>query len=599
MRGLALALVVVTGAAEAVAAPQVVAVTTATSDVRDVLVDGDARLLATSGGIVIDRAGRRTLLTSRDGLPGVRFISLSKTAAGVWAGGVDGLALLRRTGEHYRVAETLALRRARRVIDAHGATWFATFGTGLHRRGAEANAPLQRIPIGRYRKRITDLLATRTGLWVASAGTGLVRISPTGRLTAIRDARSGLASELVWRLMATGRDIIAATSAGLSVLRGGQVVREHQLTTAIASLAIRDVRALARHNGAWIAGTYGGGVYRLRGHAARRIAGAITRVHALAASGHDLLIAHDRGATRVTGSRVHQLIAGGLHNPDVTALARAFGKIWIGTFAAGLATMQSSGAITPVTIATRRWRINQRINDLAVTGAGSQQRLWIATDRGLWSHDGRRFVPVMASDGPGRVPVTSLHVDRRGALWLTTARAVLRLHDGIWKAYLGDAQVPQLQAQAVTTDAAGYAWIGTLSGLLRLDPATGKLRHFNSASGDTAVDWVTAVVPWGQRVVAGTYHGGLSWPAARGFAVERRSATGLPAGWVNPHAMRVIDGTLWFGALDRGLVIGRRGSWQRLTIAHGLPGNDVTAILPLDSMTVLIGTRAGLARISK
>ena len=117
------------------------------------------------------------------------------------------------------------------------------------------------------------------------------------------------------------------------------------------------------------------------------------------------------------------------------------------------------------------------------------------------------------------------------------------------------------------------------------------------SSGDLPVDWVTALAVHGGRLVAGTYHGGLSWRNAGGFRTEGE-AQGLPAGWVNPHAMKTIDGKLWIGTLERGLLIGNRGSWTHLQLRNGLPSDDVTDFLA-DGDSVWVATRGGLARVER
>ena len=109
------------------------------------------------------------------------------------------------------------------------------------------------------------------------------------------------------------------------------------------------------------------------------------------------------------------------------------------------------------------------------------------------------------------------------------------------------------------------------------------------------------MLPWGDGVVAGTYHGGLSFFDGRAFRIEREgpAPSGIPSGWVNPHAMRRIGDALYIGTLDRGLVVGRPGAWTRMTTTDGLPSNDVTAVLPADDGSVWVGTRGGLARIAR
>jgi hypothetical protein len=110
------------------------------------------------------------------------------------------------------------------------------------------------------------------------------------------------------------------------------------------------------------------------------------------------------------------------------------------------------------------------------------------------------------------------------------------------------------------------------------------------------VDWVTALARHGDGIVAGTYHGGLSWLEGSDFHIERE-AHGLPAGWVNPHAMRRIGDAYFVGTLERGLVVGSRGAWSHLTVRDGLPSDDVTDVLPDGQGRAWVATRGGLARV--
>src|SRR5262249_51253647 len=98
-------------------------------------------------------------------------------------------------------------------------------------------------------------------------------------------------------------------------------------------------------------------------------------------------------------------------------------------------------------------------------------------------------------------------------------------------------------------------------------------------------------------IAVGTYNGGLSFLGNASPRLERES-DGLPAGWVNPRAMRRVRGELWLGALDRGLVHGAPGAWRRIGLAEHLPSADVTAILPDGERGAWIATRGGLARLA-
>ncbi len=628
----AAALVLAAGSGAAVAAPRVTRVITATADVHDVAVLGDRVLLATSGGLVVRRGDTvERVIGAADGLPGARLRSVSVIDGRVWVGGVDGAAVLTmRTASGGAVEDTgtlavermFALRRVTRVVAWKGSTWLATFGGGLHRldgdgvRGygglgvafaavrsgddaARTADDLLRVDIGTWRTRLTDLAVHGDRLWVASAGEGVAILDASGKLERVLDDDHGLPDASVWDLAPDGERMVIATSGGLAVWNGSAIEKGASLAKASRGLPIRDLRAVVPDGAGAIVASYGGGIWRLADGKRKRVAGErALRPRAIVRDGAALIVAHDRGAARTdAAAALRPMHGGGLHDADVTALARAFGVTWVATFGQGLARIDARGNVVAVDRAVERWGLDPRINDLAVTTEPDGERLWIATDHGLWWHDGRQFAPEFADGAPLAVHVTSLHVDASGALWTTSARTVARRAGGTWTAWTGDERTPMLQAQSITTDARGRVWIGSLAGLMQLDPATGTLTHHDVASGALAVDWVTSVVPWGDGIVAGTYHGGLTWFDGTRFTLEREGK--LPAGWVNPHAMRRHGDRLWFGALDRGLVIGRRGAWTRLDLADGLPSRDVTAILPAaDGHSVWVGTRGGLALIT-
>ncbi len=604
MKALTLALAVVLGSTSAARAQEleVRQVIGATSDVHDVAVSGDRVLAATSGGLVIRRGGRvERVLGAREGLLGARLRSVSVTEDGVWAGGIEGCVLLDLGGDGPRVVRELSLRRVRRVARFGGAIWVGTYGGGLYRLAGPAADP-ERVDLGSHHAlaRVTDLEVQGGALWVSTAGAGLVRLSPEGRVLA--RVRAGLADAIVWDLHATGDRLLVATLGGLSVLGPGGLERRAREAVVAGRLPIRDVRAVVADGDAlWVA-TFGAGVHRVLPGRARPVAarGAETPVaRALARGAQGVLVASERGLLGAgAGGRLSALSTGGLPSADVTALARAFGALWVGTFDSGLARVRE-GRVEAQGRATERWGLDRRINDLAVTRDGrGRETLWIATDRGLYWHDGRRFSPALDPGAPRGEHVTALHVDRSGALWVTSSRQLARLRDGAWQAWTGDERVPVMQLHAVTTTPDGDVWVGSLHGLLRFDPESGRFDRNTVSSGALPVDWVTAVLPWEGGVVAGTYHGGLAWFDGSRFRVEREASGGLPAGWVNPHAMRFIDGRLFIGTLERGLVVGRDGRWTRLGVADGLPSDDVTDVLPAGDGTAWIATRGGLARVA-
>lgn len=578
------------------AQPRVERVVTATADARDVVTVGERSYVATEGGLLVLRGPtvERTL-GATDGLPGARLRSVSLVDGDLWVGAVEGTARVVIEGDELRVSQTFEPRRVRRVVGFGDSLWLASHGGGLCRLRGDS---VERVPLGVANAyvRLTDLLVHEGELWVATHGVGILRLGPDGSVRSRIREGDGLPSAYVWRLAERDGRVVATTIDGIAVFGTGGVERQHAWTATARQLPVRDVRAIEWSDGALWLGTYGAGLYRapLDGGRPRRV-GRDESVHALADTSAGLLVAHAGGVGRADGQRVVSIAGGGLPSGDVTAMAHAFGTLWVGTFGHGLARMRR-GAFESAS--TERWALDRRINDLAVTGRGRAERLWIATDRGLYWHDGRIFSRIEDPNGPSWIHNTSLHVDGAGAVWVTTGRELCRHRDGRWRCWTGDATFPVAQLHAVTTDAEGRVWVGGLHGLYRFDPANGRFERHTVSSGDLNVDWVTALLPWGRGVMVGTYHGGLSIGGGDGFVMVREGQGGLPSGWVNPHALQQIGDEVWMGTLERGLVVGRPGQWRRLTTADGLPSDDVTDVLA-DRDGVWVATRGGLARVSR
>ncbi len=592
------AVLLVVSAARSAEAQTVERVLTATAGARDAVRVGDRVYVATEGGLLALRDGRiERRYGPAEGLPGARLRSVSEVDGELWIGAVEGTARATIAEDGVHVAETLDVRRVRRVVRFGDSLWLASYGGGLTRRHPDGR--LERVGLGTAHAylRLTDLLARDGELWVATQGVGVLRLGPDGRVRSRLRTRDGLASDYLWRLGASGDRVLVTSIAGLSVVGPEGVERAHAWAAASRRLPVRDLRAaLVTDDALWL-GTYGRGLYRAsrEGGRVRAVTGT-GPVEALLSDGDNVLVAHDAGLGRASGTRATPIVEGGLPTGDVTALASAFGSVWVGTFDHGLARMHR-GALVPV--ATDRWSLDRRINDLAVSGRGASERLWIATDRGVWWHDGRVFSRVEDPDGPSWIHTTSLHVDRAGALWVTTGRELCRHRAERWRCWTGDATFPVAQLHAVTTDAQGRVWVGGLHGLYRFDPASERFTRHTVSSGDLPVDWVTALVPWGRGVMAGTYHGGLAIEdGARRFSIVREGQGGLPSGWVNPHAIRRVGDDVWIGTLERGLVVGRPGAWRHLTVADGLPSDDVTDVLA-DATGVWVATRGGLARLRR
>ena len=119
---------------------------------------------------------------------------------------------------------------------------------------------------------------------------------------------------------------------------------------------------------------------------------------------------------------------------------------------------------------------------------------------------------------------------------------------------------------------------------------SGGVTVYSHAGGQLPHDWVNALLPDGDAVLAGTYDAGVWRLTADG---RGRPVRGLEAAWVNPAGLARVGDALLVTTLGGGLLVRRDGAVLRQ--AH-LPSEDVTAVLHHHG-ALWIGTRGGLARL--
>jgi ligand-binding sensor domain-containing protein len=180
---------------------------------------------------------------------------------------------------------------------------------------------------------ITDVAFREGGMVVATpAGLSFVDRSGVRSLYVFH----GLVNNHVYAVAAQGRQTIAGTLGGVSVL-DDDVVRANY-TTANSRLLHNWITALVRVGDEWFAGTYGAGVLRLDGHGEwhsfpDQPAGVVVNPNAMIASGGRVyagsmdsgLLLFDRSAGRWTSTTA------GLPSRNVTALAAGGGYLYVGT----------------------------------------------------------------------------------------------------------------------------------------------------------------------------------------------------------------------------------------------------------------------------
>ncbi|MGK3983094.1 ATP-binding protein [Sorangium sp. So ce136] len=296
------------------------------------------------------------------------------------------------------------------------------------------------------------------------------------------------------------------------------------------------------------------------------------------------------------------------------------------------------------------------VNSIAFEPGG---RLWIGTQNGAASYDGRRFTPLPLPTGGGSSWVQAVAVGQDGAVWFgmvtgqiiryaegrftrfgaaegltaekplrrfleaptdrgralfaATMDGLYRLDGARWaRVDLGPGfEHPDVRALHATTLPGGEPalWAGTNRGLFRCD-ARGCDRFATTAEGlpsNAIVTVLETLEEGGRRVLwAGTWNGGLARFADGRW--ERVAPASVPA-LAQPvmELAETVSGTgartLWAGTFGGGLARLQGGTWTAMTMANStLPDDNVMALAAAPEAhggrTLWIGTNAGgLARL--
>ncbi len=180
---------------------------------------------------------------------------------------------------------------------------------------------------------ITDVSVGAEGLAIATPS-GITFLGADGARSLY--AFQGLVNNHVYALGASGRELLAGTLGGISVLDRGQIVASY--TTANSALSRNWISAVVPVGREWMIGTYGGGIVRLddsgRFHSydigtanfeVNPNAMLVTERSVFAGSLERGLFVYNRGSDRWSK------ITAGLPSENVTALAENNGYIYIGT----------------------------------------------------------------------------------------------------------------------------------------------------------------------------------------------------------------------------------------------------------------------------
>lgn len=215
--------------------------------------------------------------------------------------------------------------------------------------------------------------------------------------------------------------------------------------------------------------------------------------------------------------------------------------------------------------------------------------LWRGTPAGLFLAGGHGTTPdPRASEGP----VTALHRDRRGVLWVATAGRLVAIGRTRTVTLTAADGLPAGPIADLDDDEDGNLWLATPQGLGRVHQ--GRVQRFTVADGLPDDDVTAVLVDREGTLWIGTRSAGIVQ------ATDRTLDTGgLPAildGVDVPSVCQDDEGAMWFATRGRGAVRWKDGVAARYTTAEGLPHDTVYAVVPGAPGEVWLGTVAGLGR---
>jgi ligand-binding sensor domain-containing protein len=177
-----------------------------------------------------------------------------------------------------------------------------------------------------------------------------------------------------------------------------------------------------------------------------------------------------------------------------------------------------------------------------------------------------------------------------GALWVATAGSGIGRYDGTaWQVFAPDAQLGTAAVHTLSITAGGTAWLGTPSGVARLDDhSCGFDQRLGARSNVLAADVDASGDLWfGTRSL-----GGMLWGARDASVWEAREWTGSTVSAVDAGP----GGEVWFAGPEA-VMRYAAGEWRRTGVDSDLAAEGIAAIALAPDRSVWIGTEHGAATL--
>jgi ligand-binding sensor domain-containing protein/signal transduction histidine kinase len=280
----------------------------------------------------------------------------------------------------------------------------------------------------------------------------------------------------------------------------------------------------------------------------------------------------------------------GLPESRIQALAQTpDGYLWIGT---GGGLVRFDGI--QFTVFDRSNTPAFRDDNIQVLRSAKDGSLWIGSGIGTLLHyiNGSFRVFDQAAGLPNGF-VHAIYEDRRGTLWVGTDSGLFRLDGSRLVRQRGETDSSLILEHSITEDSDGRLWVGGSTGLFFKDGDIFRRYSLGSTQSSNRVLTLKATSD-GLRVatLAGLWR-------LRGGKEITRASQALPSE-INISLLDVDrDGNVWIGTLSQGLIRLRDGALTAFHAPSVLPDNAVLAMLEDRERNLWIGTGDGLLRLSK
>ena len=517
------------------------------------------------------------------------------------------------------------------ILQSHdGFLWLGTQDSlirfdGIHFREFEGAAEA-----GLQRTLIRSLAEDAAGnLWVASLGSGAVRIGPNHQIRRFTSKEGLPADDAFCVVPDAGGATWVCTARGLARIGNDGKMRVYSTADGLPSNQVRDT-CIAADGTRWVTGLDFGlgtwdGAHFKRAPALRpnetatalvcSKSGAVWVGTAQGAveigktanrrfTSHDGLpdnevlsliegpdgtiwIGTNDGVTRFRNNEfsVYRTRDGLSHSVVLSLFVDREGSLWAGT-KDGLDQF-TDGKVTP-------YSTNEGLlsNDTGPVLEDREGRLWVGTlGYGLNLFDGHRFRALTKKDGLLDDYILSLQIDRAGDLWVGSLAGLNRLHAGKVVASFTERQgLSGAQVRALSVDAEGVLWAGTDRGLDRFEGNRFVPVPTASQGGIVSLNAGRSV-----RLFISTDAAGFSFLRDGKETVYSLDIT-------HPVVCSYIDvdrKEAWLGTNGSGLLHWKNGAVTHLRVKDGLFDNRIYAILRDDAGSFWMASSKGIFRVTE